>query len=379
MGIKPGLGRVEAFDRNQTVSSPEGVRGITLVELMVALTIGLLLVAVCLAMSQSTSSTYAAAEALSRMQENERLAFELMATEVREAGQNACESSLVSYNVLRQSDEPSADWYTTFESGIRGYGGTQAFPETPFESGFGRRIYGTPAIELKSATADSRPISAHDPISATITLGGGAHSFSSGDLVVACDFAQLSVLQLTEGSSASMELHHVDGVGTPGNCTRGLGWSPTRNCTPAGNSYALGCYRGAWSNGDCKDEHPQDGSPDRWPSSIAKLKATRWFLGRNDRAGHSLFRIAVRTRNGTPEAKLEEVLPNITDLEFTYMLDGTKQYVGADAITDEDWRSGRVSAVRIGVTVASPQKVHGVSPERRLEYVVAVRRNEKAD
>lgn len=143
--------------------------------------------------------------------------------------------------------------------------------------------------------------------------------------------------------------------------------------------YALGCYRGGWSSGSCKDEHPRDGNPDRWPSSIAKLKTTRWFLGRNNRAGHSLYRVSMRNRSGIPEARLEEILPNITDLEFAYRLEGAEQYVSAGSITEQDWLSNRVSAVKIGVTVASPQKIHGVYPERRLEHVVAVRSSEQSD
>lgn len=61
--------------------------GFSLIELMVALVLGLLVAGAALAILQSNQATYRSNEGLNRVQENARIAFELMSRDIRSAGE----------------------------------------------------------------------------------------------------------------------------------------------------------------------------------------------------------------------------------------------------------------------------------------------------
>ena len=80
-------------------------RGFTLVELMVALVLGLIMTGALLSAFIANRNVYAATESLGRVQENARAAFELMARDVREAGGTPCNSQEPpSVNVVKNFD-----------------------------------------------------------------------------------------------------------------------------------------------------------------------------------------------------------------------------------------------------------------------------------
>lgn len=351
------------------------LRGFTLIELMIAMVLGILLVGVCLATFQSNSNTYSAGEAIGRMQEGERVAFELMSRDIREAGGIACDGKIPIYNIL---NSPADTWYADFRSGVRGYSEQEPFGGEDFGSGKAERVAGTPAIELKSAVAGSVAISRHDPTAATITLGAGDHDFKSGEIAVACDFGQAAVFQITGlavSPGSAPVITHLTGGTIPGNCSSRLGWSPVQNCDGTGPVHAFGCYLGRWQVSDCADEQPPLGSPDRWPALLAPMKSTRWFLARNSEGASSLYRATVRTLNGTPSPQVDEILANVSELEFVYLRRGSGTYLSASALTPADWATNDIIAVRVALTIASPHRVAGSVPKRRLEHVVAIRSN----
>lgn len=94
--------------------------GLTLVELMVAITIGLILT---LAVSQiyvSSRASYSLEEGLARVQENGRFAMELLAYDLRMAGYAGCNSKLPATsinNIVLDADEST----TLLSGGLRGY------------------------------------------------------------------------------------------------------------------------------------------------------------------------------------------------------------------------------------------------------------------
>jgi type IV pilus assembly protein PilW len=72
------------------VSGARRSSGFSLIELMVALVLGLLVAGAALAILQSNQATYRSNEGLNRIQENARIAFELMSRDIRAAGGTAC-------------------------------------------------------------------------------------------------------------------------------------------------------------------------------------------------------------------------------------------------------------------------------------------------
>ncbi len=70
--------------------SSRNQQGMTLVEVMVAMTIGLVLLGGVVTVLSSSQSTYRVNEALARMQENARYAFQLLSRDIRMAGYRGC-------------------------------------------------------------------------------------------------------------------------------------------------------------------------------------------------------------------------------------------------------------------------------------------------
>ena len=346
--------------RLQMTSRPKGV---TLIELMVALVLGLIVTGAALALLLSNRQTYLATESLGRLQDNSATAFELMARDVREAAGNACDRSIDVTNVV---NTPSAAWYTDFGSGLLGYGGTGAFADAPFGTGKGQRVAGTDALEIKSSVADGVTIVKHNPNAAEFQVNTKDHGLHSGDIAMACDFNHAAIFQVSSANpGTNVKIVHNTGTSvSPGNCTKGLG-SPLK-CTTNGTSYEFGCKFGG-----------QDPSIDctlpanRWTAVIAKLRATRWYIGNNGRGTRSLFQTIVRNDAGVLKVDNDEVAENVQDMSLSYLVPGSATYVPAASITD--WAD--VVAVRVDLTMAGLRKLgtDGNPLQRTLSHVVAIR------
>lgn len=350
-------------------------RGFTLVELMVALAVGLIVTGAAITVFLSTSRTYDATESLGRVQENLRVAFELMARDMREAGGNPCERNLPIYNVL---NNPQSRWYTDAATGVRGYDGVQAFTDAPFGTDAGERIAGTDAVEIKSA-GPGMSIVKHVPTSAQFKLGNADHGLSPGDIALACDFAEAAVFQVTNAQPGINEtVVHNTGTGTPGNCSKGLGFSAPPNCDGAnGNQYAFGCYLGKFSNGGCDgdEDGTRDEPEDIWPAVISRLRMVRWYIGANDLGGKSLYQSSVRNAGGALTVDNNEIVSGVEDMTLEYLLAGATDYVDATAVSAADWASDKVVAISVDIALTGEGTpgLDGKEIRRHLKMIATIR------
>lgn len=340
--------------------------GVTLVEMMVALVLGLVVAGAAMSVFIANKKTYVAAENLGRLQETARVAFELMTRDIREAAASDCGADLTqAANVL---NSPTAHWYTDFGGGIRGYAAGTAFPDAGFGTAEAQRIAGTEAVEMLSATAGAT-IMQHNPAAARFGLNTATHGFEVGDIAVACDARHAAIFQVTNAvTGVNANLVHQTGSGTPGNCSQGLGLPVA--CTPTGTAYRFGCaFGGTLPATDCAlDEN-------RWSATVAKLEALRWYVGCNGRAdcaepaGRSLYRSRLDNVSGTPTIRNDEIAEGVTDLSLRYLVDGGTGYVGPGAVAD--W--SEVVAVAVDLEISSPERVEGAFVERTLGHVVTLR------
>lgn len=314
-----------------TASRRSTVRGITLVELMIALMLGLLVTAAAITVFASNRMTYQATETLGRVQENARIAFELMARDVREAGGNPCVNNLPVANVL---NSPANHWTT----GLQGWGNAVLGVDGDFPSDEpANRVAGTDAIQLISGGERVLTVSLHDTGSHEFTLNA-AHGFSAGDLILVCNARQASVFQAS--SAAGSTIGHSSGGAGPGNCTGELGLPMT--CA-SGTTFAYSA-----------------------PNSVlTRLHATRWYVGDNGRGGRSLYQS--RLQGGATSN--EEVAENVLDMEITYLQSGETAYVPASSVAD--WAT--VTAARIQLTLEGIERVNGDPVTREMVYIAALR------
>ena len=85
---------------SRTGMAAKRMRGVTLIELMIALVIGLIVTGAALALFLTNRQTYLASESIGRVQEHARTAFELMSRDLRDAAGNACPSLHVAFAVF---------------------------------------------------------------------------------------------------------------------------------------------------------------------------------------------------------------------------------------------------------------------------------------
>lgn len=338
-------------------------RGVTLIELMVALVLGLIVTGAALALFVANRQTYLATESLGYLQESAGTAFELMSRDLREAAGNPCDGTVDVVNVLKN---PASNWYTDFAAGMRGYGGSTPFPDAAFGTGKGQRVAGTDAVEFLSSVANGVTIVSHVPASAQFQVNTRDHGLHVGDIAMACDFNHAAVFQVSNAQpGVNTTIVHNTGTSiSPGNCTKGLG-SPLA-CTATGTSYEFGCRFGGMDPGiDCK--LPEN----RWTAIIAKLKAARWYVGNNGRGGTSLYRSMLRNNAGVLLVDRDEIADGVAGMALSYLADGAPSYVQAAAVAD--WK--RVVAIRIDLSLAGRLKVgsDGKPLQRHVSHVVAIR------
>jgi type IV pilus assembly protein PilW len=330
-------------------------RGFSLVELMVALVLGLLVIGGVGGVFLSQRELYRQNENLARMQENARYAFEVMARSLREAGGNLCGASKVA-NVLNKD---SSNWWSDWErgEGIYGYAGNDnSFSGTKEV----RRVSGTDAVVVWSGTLNEGVvITDHNPNSAQFKVNTRQHGLEDGDIVMACDNNDhAAIFQVTNANSSNVTIVHNTGASvSPGNCSQYLGYPVPPNCG-----------------------QPPNPDPPSYPFKnggfISKLAAYAWYIGYNGRSyngrsGRSLYRLKLQNNNGTAGDTAEEVAEGVSNLQIKYLIPGNTDYVDARSVTD--WT--KVVAVRLEFTLQSLENVAtgGGALQRPWNTVVTLR------
>ncbi|MEQ1513967.1 MAG: PilW family protein [Lysobacteraceae bacterium] len=328
------------------------VRGLTLVELMIAMMLGLLVVGSASAIFISNRQTYRATEGLGRVQENGRMAFELMARDLREAGGNPCGNAdrkepLKIVNVL---NNPAAQWWTNWNNGIRGYEAAIPTGDPP------NRQLAADAIDLMSAdSSTAATIADHDPDAAEFDLNTADHGLRTGDLAIVCDWRQASLFQVTDASAATIE--HANGGPAPGNCSKGLGYASPALCTAAGKKKQYG-------------PNPAD---NKASATVVRMQPVRWYVRTLPNGDTSLFRSAVVNNGGVLAVREQEIAEGVSDMEMEYLLDGAANYVNANLVPANRWNDVNAVRVTLDILSADGAGVGGAQLQRRIAHTVTLR------
>lgn len=322
-------------------------QGFGLVELMVALVLGLILIGGTLSIFLSNQQAFRSNEGLARVQENARIAFELMAREIREAGGNPCGAQLVG-NVVNNAD---TTWSLNWDGGsVIGASGTQTITTVVTGTATANRVTATDAIQVLSASlGPSIRVVSSVTATAAINVTTSTHNIGTNDFVLVCDGTSAGIAQVTSVDGTA--IHHVSGgTTTPGNCSQGLGY-PTDCSSSTGKSklFQAGGY-------------------------VSELTAGVWYVGYNGRGGTSLYRLS--------PVGADEIAEGVTDMQIDYLLRSTStgnlDSDWVDAASVPAWTPGedkQVVAVRLNLTLASTAAV-GTDQQplrRQLIHVVNLR------
>jgi type IV pilus assembly protein PilW len=284
-------------------------RGYTLVELLVALTVSIFLVAGALQVYVTNSQNYRSQDASIELMENGRTAIELLARSVRMAGYWKC--------VGWQSANLSNHLAST-QRGLYGTNGASNAPDTVrvVHAVDDTEVDVDAAVELTFLDTDP-PIPTVTPNPITVSDGSG---FGANDLIVINDCAKGDVLQIS-GVNSNVLSH---------------------NCTACVESYSTN-------------------------AKLLQVQDTQYFIADNDRSEPTLYRIV---NGATAEALLEGVEDmQIFYGEDTDSDGVANRYVTAEVI-DAPCASGanpacwtRVNSVRISLLLRSLEDNVTLSPQ----------------
>jgi type IV pilus assembly protein PilW len=325
-------------------------RGFTLVELMIAMVLGLVIVGSVMAVMLANKRSYRTNEGLSQVQESARTAFELLAHDLRQADGNGCTTSTRTTNVLTPRTAWWHDWF-----GMAGYDQTEADPAVAIGTADGERVAGTDSIAMQSMDGAGLAVALHDPVAYRVDVAT-PHDFSAGDIILLCDFDHAAIFRAT-AVTGTTSVFHNNFVGTPGNCKRGLGF-PHDCATTVGDGY----------------QFPQN-------AQIGRLFAVDWYIGNNGRpgeGGRSLYRRRlILGAGGIPVTDPEEIVAGITDMQMQFRATGSNAII-TDASLVPDWSV--ISSVLIQITalssdtnVTTDPTVNAGRVQRQFNYLISLR------
>jgi type IV pilus assembly protein PilW len=341
--------------------------GYTLIELMIAMLLGVMILIGVIALFQSNRQVSAASESLGNVQDATRTAFSMMARDIRLAGNSPCGSPPVNTVQMVSTAQTDASnvsrilttsslWWLNWNSPVKGYTGTTTSPFVAFGTAPGQRTAGTDAISLVGTDPNTGvPIIGTSNSVKMLTVPAGTANFVAGDVVMACSPVQGSIFMVTStqasfttsGGSTGTGISFATGCGTGGLCTCSsyLGGNSTVGCGNAVNGGDAGQNIYTYTNG----------------SSIAILTPTAWYIGGNSAGTSSLWRVVyVRNSVGKLVPQPQEIVRGATALSFSYQIGATGGgWVAPGAVTD--WAS--VVAVRATLTVSSGKALQsGLGP-----------------
>jgi type IV pilus assembly protein PilW len=310
--------------------------GFTLVELMIAMLLGLVVIAGVTSVFLAGQQSFRTNDALAEVQDGSRVAFELMARDIREAGLTGCNSANNRVtNVLSNSPGNSGPqaWWADWSNAVHGYDDASTDPAFTGITGAGAPVAGTNSLELLSAGEMSVTI-ANDVPGSNFKLNQSTTQLTGGDIIVACSPDHAAILQISGYNNSNVTVGYNTGsTNKPGNCSSNLGY-PNDACT--GNS-------------------PDYTFPPN--SKIAKLTGVDWYIGTNPAGGTSLYRVSLQNSGGNMTTQTQEMVRNVTGMTVTYLNPGLGGALGASfqkasVITSNNGWPG-VTAVNVALTIAS--------------------------
>ncbi|MEN8177071.1 MAG: PilW family protein [Pseudomonadota bacterium] len=302
---------------------PLSTKGVTLVELMIAVALGLLLTAGAISIFVSSKQIYRTEDAMSRNQENGRFITDFLARKIRMAGFTGC-SNLEELEPVVIAD-PAPIGGFSFDSALIGYEGngtnktkTWVNPSTIV------RVAGTDIVTIGSGGECGADLTGNmDTVNANIQIagGGGDCGFEANDylLLTDCETADLFRASSVSEASGKITVAHAENVNTENFLSK---------------TYQAG-------------------------SGLYHFQQTTYFIGTAPSGNPSLYRILHKDPLVT-----QELIENVQDMQFLYGVD-----TGVDGVIDvyqdasdvDDW--ARVLGARISLLLRSDEDNVTMQPQ----------------
>lgn len=330
---------------------PRRAQGVTLVELLIGVSLGIVIVGAIVSTFVANKQSYRATEGLSRVQENARLVFELLTRDLRAARSSPCGtpissniggSTFTAFGIVNQlANKSNANaWWAKWEGSnssntsssneIRGYDAGVVFPGATFT-----QSATADSIQVMGVAASGSTGWTFEPSNSRFTRTINADTgLVNGDIVMGCTFngdlsVRSTIFQTTTVSNTQITYGMA---GSPGNASS--------NLLERVNNYWL--YQD--TNLNTAGTSSSSTTTDAWV--IVPFQSVAWYVGNNGRAGcagdacMSLYRLRLVNSSGVVAPQAEEIVDGVRDFQLTYLRSGQSAYqtaaqIGASA---DSWR-----------------------------------------
>ena len=290
-------------------------RGLSLVELMVALAVGLFLMAGVLQIYLGSRQSFRVQESLSRLQENGTFALMFLEQDLRMADYRGCgtRSARVPLNNILI---PSGDYLWDFVTGIEGFEAvsTSDWDRSPDNNAIPTPLGGSDIVTVRRATGETFKVVSHASGTDDVEINSGS-TIEAGDVVMVATCKSAAVFQVTN-SSASGILEHDSG-------SDGDADTPDNSTSDLGTGYA---------NGD-----------------LFLIDTVTYYIRNGNNNRPALFR-----KVGNDNA--QELIQDVEDMQITYGEDTNMdalvdRYVSADGVAN--WSN--VISVNVNLLLTTPE------------------------
>lgn len=284
-------------------------RGLSLIEVMVALVLGLVIIGAATSVYLSSRQAYVTNDALAEVQDNARIAYELLARDLRQAGATGCGNLFpLLHNVS------GGTWFEQFdknENGVRGFDDGTSDPAAP------DRTKGSSVLITGVA---SRSATVQASTATTLTLNNDPPpAYTAGQPIIVC---QPDGIAYTHASSSLAGLK-------------------------LGLTYVTGTLT--------LDQVLPN-------AVVSALNVNDWFVGPNPQGSLSLY------RHNVESDVTQEMVRGVQDMVLSWRQPPRADFTTATNITD--W--SQVNAVRLDLTLTGSVRTAGVGGTPIARHLVGV-------
>ena len=362
--------------------------GISLVETLVALVLGLAMVSVAFNLYVSNRAVFRQIEAMVRLQESASVAAALLETNLRHAGGTLCRNNPPTTVLVEgpsttpysnhNPQEPARYWEVApYPNNDRHEGqmGLHAYPTGKPDPIVGSERLAGDSISIMSdnmgavarVTGRATYASSNNGLTGwySFPVDNGTN-FPVGTVAMACDYTRAVLFQVTTSAASAIALNTNSTAALPGNCAVSMKFQNTAN-------EVLG-MTGVYNCSNNPEQTPDHNTRARMytfgpGSMIGEHSFSHWYIGRKTGTtdGFSLFRRRMVNASGTIGlGDAEEMAQDVVDMQITVLR--TTLYTGYPAtdtyetVLSLNTRLPQItyrviSAVRIVLTLKSPEKV----------------------
>ena len=295
----------------KTLADIKSCRGLSLIELMIAMVIGLLLLGATISMFISNKRIYKEQDEMGRLQENARFALQLLIEDIRMAGYVGCANDMrkVENHLNDAGDAGEIFSFSHALEGLDNHAAGDTWKPGNYSALANTMATGTDAFAVRYLLPSGIRLSAPMPsVTAeprVVTVG----DLSAGDIIALADCNSADIMQLTQVNDDSGTLQHGIGSGEPGNASNAL-------------------------------QKPYDTS-----AEVLYLVSRRYYIGENASGNRSLYRFHLAQDKGDVDGDgnsteilehSQELIEGVENMQILYGVDSNGNDAVADAYLDAD-------------------------------------------